>query len=87
MFCFAFVFFFLLVGAGVRVGGESEYEYGGAVTWDTRRSLAEGTVQNSSLILAEKRTYRKDPLDGFKKYTGGWNISNDHYWAVSSLNP
>ncbi|KAI5320745.1 PREDICTED: transmembrane [Prunus dulcis] len=66
---------------GVRVGGETEYEYGGAVTWDTRRSLAEGTVQNSSLILAEKRTYRKDPLDGFKKYTGGWNISNDHYWA------
>ncbi|PQQ05349.1 transmembrane protein [Prunus yedoensis var. nudiflora] len=66
---------------GVRVGGESEYEYGGVVTWDSRRSLAERTVQNSSLILAKERTYRKDPLDEFKKYTGGWNISNEHYWA------
>ncbi|XP_031096709.1 uncharacterized protein LOC116000966 [Ipomoea triloba] len=36
---------------------------------------------NSSLILAAKRTYRKDPLDDFKRYTGGWNISNRHYWA------
>lgn len=59
----------------------------GGVTWDTRRSLAEGTVQNSSLLLAEERTLRKDPLNSFKKYTGGWNISNEHYWAVSSLNP
>nr|GMD83972.1 Chaperonin like [Ipomoea batatas] len=36
---------------------------------------------NSSLILAAKRTYRKDPLNDFKRYTGGWNISNRHYWA------
>ncbi|KAK9947446.1 hypothetical protein M0R45_003071 [Rubus argutus] len=48
---------------------------------DTRRSLADETVQNSSLILAKERTRRKDPLDDFHKYTGGWNISNDHYWA------
>lgn len=51
--------------------------------WKTRRSLAEETVQNSTLILAEKRTHREDPLDDFKKYQGGWNISNKHYWAVS----
>jgi uncharacterized membrane protein len=36
---------------------------------------------NSSLLLAEQRTHRKDPLDNFKRYTGGWNISNQHYWA------
>lgn len=50
-----------------------------------RRNLAEGSEgdNNSSLILAEKRTYRRDPLNDFKKYTGGWNISNEHYWAVS----
>ncbi|XP_022730100.1 uncharacterized protein LOC111285111 [Durio zibethinus] len=47
-----------------------------------RRNLAEGSeADNSSLILAEKRTYRRDPLNDFKKYTGGWNISNEHYWA------
>ncbi|KAL3500915.1 hypothetical protein ACH5RR_040008 [Cinchona calisaya] len=39
---------------------------------------------SSSLVvvpLAADRTHRKDPLDGFNKYTGGWNISNQHYWA------
>ncbi|WRX31668.1 hypothetical protein QQP08_024155 [Theobroma cacao] len=47
-----------------------------------RRNLAEGSEgDNSSLILAGERTRRRDPLDNFKKYTGGWNISNEHYWA------
>ncbi|KAK4757290.1 hypothetical protein SAY87_007417 [Trapa incisa] len=54
----------------------------GLFQWEhTRRHLADGSAQNSSLILAEKRTQRRDPLDNFKIYTGGWNISNDHYWA------
>ncbi|KAJ6732272.1 TRANSMEMBRANE PROTEIN [Salix purpurea] len=39
-------------------------------------------VDNSPvLVLAPKRTYRKDPLNDFKRYTGGWNISDRHYWA------
>ncbi|GAV60559.1 hypothetical protein CFOL_v3_04089 [Cephalotus follicularis] len=38
-------------------------------------------VETSSLVLAAERTYRKDPLNGFKRYTGGWNISERHYWA------
>lgn len=58
-------------------------EYGGVVQWNARRSLAVESAGNSSLILAEKRTYRKDPLDGLKRYSGGWNISNIDYWAVS----
>ncbi|KAK4401291.1 hypothetical protein Sango_1235200 [Sesamum angolense] len=33
------------------------------------------------LVLAPRRTYRKDPLNHFKRYTGGWNITNPHYWA------
>lgn len=49
----------------------------------TGRNLAEATVDNSSLILAESRTQRKDPLNNFELYTGGWNIRNKHYWAVS----
>ncbi|CAN1287837.1 hypothetical protein LINPERPRIM_LOCUS19743 [Linum perenne] len=33
------------------------------------------------VALAAERTYRKDPLDSFKRYNGGWNISERHYWA------
>ncbi|XP_015085775.1 uncharacterized protein LOC107029009 isoform X2 [Solanum pennellii] len=52
------------------------------VSWGTKRVLTEEEPPlNSSLILAAKRTYRKDPLNNFKRYTGGWNISNRHYWA------
>ncbi|KAL8256820.1 hypothetical protein R6Q59_028861 [Mikania micrantha] len=45
------------------------------------RILLETSVgdRNSSLVLAEKRTRRKDPSNDFKYYTSGWNISDDHY--------
>ncbi|KAG0491946.1 hypothetical protein HPP92_005344 [Vanilla planifolia] len=53
-----------------------------------RRSVAEGPSaisanlsNNSSFVLASERTDRRDPLNDFKYYTGGWNISNRHYWA------
>ncbi|XWS19125.1 hypothetical protein CRYUN_Cryun32bG0104800 [Craigia yunnanensis] len=46
-----------------------------------KRKLDEGRPGNGSLILAEKETYRKDPLDHFNYYTGGWNIANVHYLA------
>ncbi|KFK39929.1 hypothetical protein AALP_AA3G307800 [Arabis alpina] len=46
------------------------------------RFMAEENGQNnSSMILAAKRTKRKDPHDNFKLYTGGWNISNTNYWT------
>ena len=44
-------------------------------------AAAEGA--NSSFVLAAEKTRRKDPLDGLRDYAGGWNISDDHYWAVS----
>ncbi|KAJ8560250.1 hypothetical protein K7X08_004308 [Anisodus acutangulus] len=56
-------------------------------SWGTERLFAEGPniaeapVLSSSLVLATKRTYRKDPLNGFKRYSGGWNINDHHYWA------
>lgn len=71
-------------------GAFGDDNYGLVGSWGTKRFLdetldaSEEPPLNSSLILAAKRTKRKDPLDGFKKYTGGWNISNKHYWAVSS---
>ncbi|CAI0416569.1 unnamed protein product [Linum tenue] len=54
--------------------------------WRTARSALEipssnDPVETSTLALAAERTYRKDPLDGFKRYDRGWNISDRHYWA------
>ncbi|XP_040379263.1 uncharacterized protein LOC102706278 [Oryza brachyantha] len=36
---------------------------------------------NNSLVLAAARTHRSDPLANLTMYSGGWNISNQHYWA------
>lgn len=46
----------------------------------------ENGSSSSSLVLAQERTTRKDPLNKFKKYRGGWNIKERHYWAVSFVN-
>lgn len=76
-------------------GAFGQENYGVVVSWRTERFLAENSsptgssdeeeapLNSSYLILAAKRTHRKDPLDGFNKYSGGWNIRNEHYWAVS----
>ncbi|KAK1380736.1 hypothetical protein POM88_027480 [Heracleum sosnowskyi] len=46
------------------------------------RAVAEAPGPGSSpFVLAEKRTKRPDILSGFKKYQGGWDIVNKHYWA------
>lgn len=37
--------------------------------------------ESSTLVLAPRRTHRKDPLDGFNYYSRGWNITDRHYWA------
>ncbi|KAK6931594.1 hypothetical protein RJ641_003387 [Dillenia turbinata] len=37
--------------------------------------------EHTTLMLAAKRTNRPDILRGFKRYHGGWNITNRHYWA------
>lgn len=57
-----------------------EEEWGTSVK---ERFMAEEKGENSSLILAANRTKRKDPTENFNIYTGGWNISNTHYWTVS----
>ncbi|KVH90275.1 hypothetical protein Ccrd_007737 [Cynara cardunculus var. scolymus] len=51
-------------------------------SWGRKRFLGdEEKNRNTSLVLAQQRTTRKDPLDKFKIYTGGWNIKDRHYWA------
>ncbi|XP_044485261.1 uncharacterized protein LOC123210835 isoform X2 [Mangifera indica] len=67
------------------IGTIADYEYG-VVSWAMRRSVlednnAEHVEDNSSLILAASRTHRKDPLDDFKCYKGGWNIKEKHYFS------
>ncbi|PKA56249.1 hypothetical protein AXF42_Ash011179 [Apostasia shenzhenica] len=37
-----------------------------------------GNASESALAL---RTARVDPLDGLKKYRGGFNLTNEHYWS------
>ena len=44
---------------------------------------APGPASESTLVLAAKRTKRPDILRGFRRYRGGWDFDNKHYWAVS----
>ncbi|KAL2641858.1 hypothetical protein R1flu_009445 [Riccia fluitans] len=36
---------------------------------------------NGTFLLAANRTNRRDPLDNFHIYRGGWNIQDKHYWG------
>ncbi|CAM8894534.1 unnamed protein product [Rhodiola kirilowii] len=58
---------------------DAEFNSGAFLGVVSARKMAE--VNHSDLILAEGRATRKDPTDEFRYYTGGWNISNQHYWA------
>ncbi|GKC51813.1 chaperonin-like protein [Tanacetum coccineum] len=42
---------------------------------------SDGEDSFSTMVLAEERTRRKDPLNYFKYYDGGWNITDDHYFS------
>ncbi|KAE9458505.1 hypothetical protein C3L33_09592, partial [Rhododendron williamsianum] len=76
-------------------GEINEGGHDGVVYLGTKRFLAEGPggdesdspLNSSYLVLAAKRTYRRDPLNGFKKYTGGYNITERHYWAMKTSSP
>lgn len=39
----------------------------------------------SEIIRQSDNTIRVDPLDHFKKYRGGFNITNKNYWSVNFL--
>ncbi|KAJ8751772.1 hypothetical protein K2173_025956 [Erythroxylum novogranatense] len=69
-------------------GKVKEEKYEVKFSWG---SVVEGPIgeplesENPTLLLAANRTCRKDPLDEFKRYTGGWNISERHYWASAGF--
>lgn len=43
------------------------------------RNLSE--MKNRSASVLSRRTRRIDPLDGLRKYEGGYNITDKHYWS------
>ncbi|XP_059592092.1 uncharacterized protein LOC100243982 [Vitis vinifera] len=65
--------------------GVEEQNGGEEMPWGDSTSFVELTTDadadQKTLVLVAERTKRKDPLSHFKQYTGGWNISNKHYWA------
>lgn len=76
-------------GSHLRRPPDADFPKFDVVRWEERRLVLEGNdeggVQNSTLVLAEKRTRRRDPLDDFRHYKGGWNISDRHYLFVSVI--
>ncbi|KAG6493922.1 hypothetical protein ZIOFF_048927 [Zingiber officinale] len=62
----------------IRIGGGFQIQRRSATEAPAATNL---TLDNNSFVLAAQRTHRKDPLDGFSRYPGGWNISELHYWA------
>ncbi|XP_057425241.1 uncharacterized protein LOC130718640 [Lotus japonicus] len=47
----------------------------------TQVAPAPGPNAEDTLVLAANRTKRPDILQGFRHYRGGWDITNQHYWA------
>ncbi|KAK8675917.1 hypothetical protein V6N13_033976 [Hibiscus sabdariffa] len=48
-----------------------------------KRQMEETRQGNHSVILAAKETRRPDPTNNFRTYTGGWDITSQHYFAVT----
>ena len=51
----------------------------------TQVAPAPGPNGEDTLVLAANRTKRPDILRGFRRYRGGWDIADRHYWAVSAM--
>jgi hypothetical protein len=53
---------------------------------DQQTSQAAGTAKRSSSALTPEKVIgripRLDPLHKFQRYTGGFNVTNVHYWSV-----
>ena len=87
-FCFActcdlanFYIFFVCF----NFSGEGEENLGEWKSEFTRVAPAPGPKGVDVLILAANRTNRPDILRGFQRYRGGWDIADQHYWAVSAV--
>ncbi|XP_076927992.1 uncharacterized protein LOC143591775 [Bidens hawaiensis] len=81
-------------GAGRRCGSAEQLWLAAAAAAcsgdESLRHWRNGILSSSSdtpaptkgpLVLAGSRTKRPDILNRFKRYQGGWDITNKHYWA------
>ncbi|CAN1190678.1 hypothetical protein LINPERPRIM_LOCUS39990 [Linum perenne] len=48
---------------------------------EMKQEYDESKIGITNVTLAAERTKRRDPLDGCRYYTGGWNYKSKHYWA------
>lgn len=61
--------------------GEEEENLGSWKSEFTQVAPAPGPKGDDVLILAANKTNRPDILRGFRRYRGGWDIADQHYWA------
>ncbi|KAI8538981.1 hypothetical protein RHMOL_Rhmol09G0145700 [Rhododendron molle] len=67
---------------GFLVGEESLGPFKhGALSGAAQAPGPANEVPSSTLVLAASRTKRPDILHGFRRYRGGWDFANKHYWA------
>lgn len=57
----------------------------GILSSSAAEALGPASEPSGALVLAGSRTKRPDILNCFRKYRGGWDITDKHYWAVSSF--
>ncbi|PWZ43717.1 hypothetical protein Zm00014a_023745 [Zea mays] len=85
--CLVLLLLLLLAGASAAHGSFQARralsdDHGSGIVARWRRLLADAaTPANNSLVLAAARTHRSDPFANLTAYSGGWNISDEHYWA------
>ncbi|XP_073099302.1 uncharacterized protein [Elaeis guineensis] len=70
-----------VLGFGMEVTARSTQELIAISHIGAERLLVEGANDSASVDNLSARTERIDPLDDFKKYKGGYNITNKHYWS------
>ncbi|KAK7343459.1 hypothetical protein VNO77_12218 [Canavalia gladiata] len=71
-----------LIGHPIKfILGEGEQNLGPWKSEFTQVAPAPGPKTDDVLILAANRTKRPDILRGFRRYQGGWDIADRHYWA------
>lgn len=45
--------------------------------------MLQGNNVSENSMIQRDDTVRIDPLDNLKKYRGGYDITNKHYWSVT----
>ncbi|KAL6529188.1 hypothetical protein OROGR_014811 [Orobanche gracilis] len=63
-------------------GGENVGSWKEEIMSSNGKSPMAADDVGSTLVLARNRTKRPDILSKFRKYRGGWDIADKHYWAV-----